>query len=270
MDRRYPIRSTRRGRHHSWLVMLLWLTGMIAVAGQETARDAAATMGVDEIVRRMEAVRVRIHEELLHYKSYRTYFVHNDRFHFQRELPVRMDYTAPWSKAYSVPAEQASGIFYSKVFQRILDSEVQHARPGFSKVTGITSHNYDFTLEGAETVDGEPCWRLRLNPKRESKFLLKGLIWISQADHQTVRLDGHPAKSPSFWTKDVHLIRSYRKVGNYWLPWEDRSVNEIRIFGRTEFRIDYQRYELPGLADTPLTGGARPQSRSHGDQSSLD
>jgi hypothetical protein len=244
------------------LIAGLW--GQTPVAADDPPPDAR------KIVSRMEEVRQRIHEEIRQYTSYRNYFVHNERFDFSRELPVRMDYKAPWYKEYKVPEDKASGLFYSKVFQRILDSEVQHARPGFRVVTAISSRNYEFELEGAETVDGEPCWRLRLNPKRESKFLLKGLIWISQADHQTVRLDGHPAKSPSFWTKDVHLVRSYRKVGNYWLPREDRSINEIRIFGRTEFRIDYQRYELPGQAETPLTGGARPQSRSRGDQSSLD
>ncbi|MBN2433426.1 MAG: hypothetical protein JXQ27_18285, partial [Acidobacteria bacterium] len=114
MDRRYPIQDTRQGGRHLWLVLLLGMISTITAGGQVATRDATAAMGVDEIVRRMEAVRERIHEELLHYKSYRTYFVHNDRFHFQRELPVRMDYTAPWSKEYSVPAEQASGIFYSK------------------------------------------------------------------------------------------------------------------------------------------------------------
>ncbi|MBN2432912.1 MAG: hypothetical protein JXQ27_15665, partial [Acidobacteria bacterium] len=88
------------------LVAGLWRQAPVVVA--DPPPDAR------KIVSRMEEVRQRTHEEIRQYSSYRNYLVHNERFDFSRGLPVRMDYTAPWSKEYSVPAEQASGIFYSK------------------------------------------------------------------------------------------------------------------------------------------------------------
>ena len=44
---------------------------------------------------------------------------------------------------------------------------------------------------------------------------------------------------PSFWIKDIRLIRLFQKVGDYWLPHADRSINQIRVFGETQLEIDY-------------------------------
>ena len=117
-------------------------------------------------------------------------------------------------------------------------------------------------MEGREEVAGEPCWRLELKPRRNSKFLIQGHAWISCADFEIVKLEGRPAEMPSFWMKDIHLVRTFQKVGGYWLPRADRSVNQVRMFGETRFEIDYLRYEfeteaaLPAAAPTSGPAGA--------------
>ena len=54
-----------------------------------------------------------------------------------------------------------------------------------------------------------------------------------------VRMEGEPAKNPSFWIKSVHFVHTYGKHGPFWFPVSDRSVTDVRIFGNTEVNIDY-------------------------------
>ena len=39
-----------------------------------------------------------------------------------------------------------------------------------------------------------------------------------------MRMEGEPAKNPSFWTKDTKIEQVYAKVGNFWLPRSNRST----------------------------------------------
>jgi hypothetical protein len=57
---------------------------------------------------------------------------------------------------------------------------------------------FDFTIEGEETVSGEPSWRIRAEPKpdyepefRKASFLskLSGTIWISKSDYGWVKTE---------------------------------------------------------------------------------
>jgi hypothetical protein len=202
-----------------------------------------------EIIRRLDAAAEERQVSLVAYTSERQYTVRNSAFKFERQLEVEMRYSAPDTKTYVTRGKGSTGVFYSKVFKQILDSEVQHARPGLRITTAVTSRNYRFEWDGEETILGEACWRLKLQPRRRSRFLMAGRIWLSRNDCGIVRLDGHPAEKPSFWTLDVHLIRDYRKVDGYWMPASDRSVSKIRLFGETTLEIDYRRYELKRRVD---------------------
>jgi hypothetical protein len=72
--------------------------------------------------------------------------------------------------------------------------------------------------------------------------LFRGRIWVDAEDYALARVEGEPAKNPSFWIHSVHFTQEYRKNGEYWFPWSTTSVNEARIFGKTEVDIHYFDY----------------------------
>ena len=227
-------------------VLPIWGTGL--PAGEPGAREDES---LSAIVTRLETRALERARALGTYRSQRTYRVANDQKNFRREYPILMEILWPSGKRYQLPDPPPTGIVFKLAFKRLLDTEVDNARPGIQKASAITSANYNFSLEGREEVDGEPCWRLGLKPRRDSKFLIKGRAWVSCADSEIVKLEGRPAEMPSFWMKDIRLVRTFQKVGGYWLPRADRSVNQVRVFGETRFEIDYLRYEFDAKAALP-------------------
>jgi hypothetical protein len=102
---------------------------------------------------------------------------------------------------------------------------------------------------------------MSITPKTPNKYLLKGRIWIDPEEYTIIRIEGSPAKSPSFWVKNVHFIHEYAKRGEFWFPASDRSVTDARMFGRTEVTIEYFDYALNksgvSASHEPVTGGVR-------------
>ena len=61
-------------------------------------------------------------------------------------------------------------------------------------------------------------------------------------DYALARVEGEPAKNPSFWTRNVHFVQQYHKDGAFWFPTSTTSVTEAEIFGRTKVNIRYFDY----------------------------
>ena len=108
----------------------------------------------------------------------------------------------------------------------------------------ITPANYTFNVLGQDTLDSGPAYVLAIIPKTENKYLIKGRIWVNAKDYSIVRVEGQPARDPSFWVHDVHFIHTYQRVGQFWFASSTHSTSEIRIFGRSELTIENSNYAL--------------------------
>ncbi len=97
-------------------------------------------------------------------------------------------------------------------------------------------------MVGTEYVDERPAYVIAIAPKTPNKYLMQARIWIDADEYAIVRIEGKPAKNPSFWTKSVHFVHKYEKRGSFWFPVSDRSVTDVRIFGSTEVTIEYFDY----------------------------
>jgi hypothetical protein len=97
-------------------------------------------------------------------------------------------------------------------------------------------------MVGTDYINQRPAYVIAISPKTENKYLLQGRIWVDLDEYAIVRIDGRPAKNPSFWIKSVHFVHSYQKSGSFWFPASDRSVTDVRIFGATELTIEYLDY----------------------------
>lgn len=71
---------------------------------------------------------------------------------------------------------------------------------------------------------------------------------------ENARIEAEPAKNPSFWTSKSLVQHLYCKVGDFWLPAENRSTSHIRLGGQATLTIQYLDYTL--------TDGSQPATRA--------
>jgi hypothetical protein len=90
-----------------------------------------------------------------------------------------------------------------------------------------------------------------VSPKTANKYLIDGKIWVDANDYSIVRIEGRPARNPSFWVRSVHFVHTYQKVGQFWFASSTHTTSEIRIFGDSELTIETSDYALNPRIDRP-------------------
>jgi hypothetical protein len=209
----------------------------------------------DEVVARIVAYDNQRQATFHGYTAYRHYLLDNQRFHKRAEMVVRITYLQNGSKQFDTISETGWGGARKHVFSKLLEAETEASQPGSRERSRITPENYTFEMAGAETLHGHPVYVMTIVPKTPNKYLMRGRIWVYAEEYAIVRIEGQPAKNPSFWIKKVQFVHNYEKSGSFWLAVSDRSETEARIFGSTELTIEYFNYSL----DTPsLSATAGP------------
>jgi len=126
----------------------------------------------------------------------------------------------------------------------MLSEENEASHRESREASRITPANYKFNIIGQASLNGGPAYVLAITPKTENKYLIDGKIWVDATDYSIVRIEGRPARNPSFWVHDVHFIHTYRRVGPFWLAASTHTTSEVRIFGSSELTIDNSDYVL--------------------------
>ena len=83
-----------------------------------------------------------------------------------------------------------------------------------------------------------PEYVLGIIPRRKDKHLLRGQIWVDASTFRIRRIEGVPAKSPSFWLKNIHISLQFAQLGSMWVPVIFDSIATVRFLGQ---------YTLAGL-----------------------
>ena len=208
----------------------------------QDAPDAAALPSADEVVAKMVQHDDERRAALQGYTGVRRYVLENSKHHKEAEMVVRIVYHKDGSKEFEVESCTGWGGARQHVFPRLLEAESEASRPGSPENSRMTPENYSFAMLRVDQVDGRKTYVLEVAPKKQKKYLMRGTIWVDAEDFAIVRMDGEPAKNPSFWIKSVHFGHKYQKLGPFWLAASDNSVSDARIFGPTELRIDYFDY----------------------------
>ena len=217
--------------------LILALPFLMAEGGLTPAVPAAG-----EIVARMLAHDGERQAALHGYTGYRRYILDNRNHHKQAEMLVRMTCREDGSKQFEVVSVSGWGSATKHVFPRLLEAEIEAARPDLRERSRITPENYAFEIAGTDDVRGRLAYVISIEPKTPNKYLARGRIWVDADEYAIVRIEGEPAKNPSFWFKSVHFVHEYDKKGRFWFPVSDRSVTDVRILGATEMRIEYFDY----------------------------
>ena len=89
--------------------------------------------------------------------------------------------------------------------------------------------NYTYELMPPDTIRGIPSYVLRIKPKKKSKDLIDGKVWLHQENFEVVKLDFQPAKNPKY-VKEIHMIIDFNEVQpGFWL------LTELKIDARAGF-----------------------------------
>ena len=71
-------------------------------------------------------------------------------------------------------------------------------------------------------------------------------MFLQPADGRLVRLEGRLAKSPSFWAKNVDIVRRYQCIHGAVVPVELNSTAQLRFLGGATFRMTYAYSQING------------------------
>ena len=184
------------------------------------------------------------------YSGKREYVLYNHRLDKRAEMVASVVCDPNGTKHFQVVSEDGWKSANKHVLRKMLDSESETSQPDTRPKTRMVPANYEFHLVGSEYLQGRRSYVIDAVPKRSDKYLFRGRVWVDAEDFAVARVEGEPAKSPSFWTRSVHFVQQYRKSGSFWYPVETTSFTEAMIFDGTDVSIRYFDY-------SPLSNSAR-------------
>src|ERR1700692_2750424 len=273
LKRVHPIKNMEYFRIRAWsaCALLLFCGSLTAFceplfqqfeAGGSTTLSQTPSMPVEQIARRLEEKNAQRAAALNQFSSTRIYHMQYRGFPSDREaeMVVNVTYQAPNSKQFHVVSQTGSKFVIDRVFKKLLEGEQEAANDENRKHTALNRENYDFTFAGYENGPDGPEYVLNLLPKTRNKFLYRGKIWVDAKDFAVVRIEGEPARNPSFWIKKTEVKHRYAKVSDFWLPAENHTESVIRLGGQANLWIEYKDYKITKAA--PLYGLGTPREDS--------
>jgi hypothetical protein len=209
------------------------------------AASAAQQAETVQVLQRVSAAENERESDVRKVTCTRQYTLRNKRW--EKDGVMRVLITADartGAKQYQILSMEAEGL-QKKVFQKVLDAEIEGSRRGTSQGdNSVTPANYDFEFAGTESMNGKEYVVVHLKPKRSSKFLIAGKAWIDAKENAIVRVEGHTARSVSFWIGKPQITQSFRKVDDVWVSATNRSVSDVKLLGRTEMTVEFGDYKI--------------------------
>jgi hypothetical protein len=231
------------------LATTLLSTGLLyAGNGQPTSPSPP---DVKTIVSQMEERSRQRETQLQGYMVERTYKVENKRINKVAEATATMIFLMPGEKLFEIHSCTGFGFMCRGVINRIIETEQLNATPDQRPKSAIASSNYEFEWVAAEEMNGRPQYVLHARPRRRDQLLFDAKVWIDAEDFAVTRIEGRPAKKPSFWTRKVEFLHEYGKLGPFWLPVRNHSVSQVFLFGKSTTDLEYVNYHInpPDLAE---------------------
>lgn len=252
-----------------FVVCLFLLAIQVSISlAQETSVTAPLTTArvVEEMVAR-NGQRARALES---YEATRVYHLeYHGLADKSADLVATITYHRPDQLKFNIVSESGSALLNKRVLKRLLEAEVESVREENRRRTAIRPENYEFRLVAYERTLGHGFYVLEVTPRTNNKFQFRGQIWVEERDFAVTRIEGEPAKNPSWWTKRNVIHVTYEKQGDFWLPMRNETVTQVRILGWSLLTITYRDYQIletrdgrfaPLLKESSLTSQESVQS----------
>jgi hypothetical protein len=236
------------------IAVAFWLVTMLiakAKAQSDSENQSTSTapleplrpgVAADQLFAELDAHNELRKSALHDYTAVRTYQVIDTKGKVHAEEVGRMVFRAPDQKMFVVMSESGSGLIRHRALNPLISSEIEAAAGKEHHDSSITPTNYSLELLGEQQVGFNRCFVARAIPKREDKYLFEGKLWIDVDDYAVVRIEGHPARRPSFWIQRADFVREYQKIDGFWLPKKDQTFVQVRLYGKKVLTITHQDY----------------------------
>lgn len=195
---------------------------------------------------------------LVQYRALRRLEARNERFDNMGWMEACTELQPRGRFGFRVVAEGGSDHMRGRVLRPVLEGEQKAWSSGEVARSGITRRNYRFEPLAGEAVD---VVRIGLKPLRRDRMLVDGVMVLTRANGDLIRLDGRLAKNPSFWTTRVQVRRTYARIAGVRVPVMLESVANVRMAGRSTFRMTYDYLAINGrVLDRDQRCAAQAQS----------
>jgi hypothetical protein len=205
----------------------------------------AAPLTADQVVQRLVERNAQRAHDLRSYRGTRSYHLeYQGLSNKSATLLVAMTYRSPDEKNFCILSESGSEFLQGRILKRLLDAELDATHDEQRQHTAMDPENYDFRLVGDEWILDREFYILEVTPRTKNKFLFRGRIWVEGQDFAVARMEGQPAKNPSWWTKRNIIHMTYEKIGEFWLPARSETNTQVRLLGHSVLTIVYGDYEI--------------------------
>lgn len=226
------------------------------VSGDASSRELDPTV-VTSVEAALARLRTDPGAELRDYRARRRLHAVNHRLKAEAWMEVMTEVTPLGAFRYEIVSERGSGYVRSKVLRTILEREQSMWREGEVARAALTDDNYTFAPAAVDTSANDDAsqsdaWLVSITPRRRDTLLIIGHLIIDAATGDLRRIEGRFAKSPSFWTSRVEVVRRYGPVNGVRVPLSTESVAHVKVAGRSEFDMTYEYQRINGGAvDAP-------------------
>lgn len=229
-----------------WLSALVFLSAIPLTSQITSSTSEFKPPDLNLILQRIEDAQHQNPAQSQPYKVTREYKVfRGDDRRPTSEVVAQIDFVPPDEKTYKI-VQTSGNSWGAKIVRELLSSETSSTRKEHS--TEISRANYDFVFLRRQNFRDVPEYVFAVFPKRKDRYLLRGQIWVDAQSFRIRQIEGVPAKSPSFWLKNLHITLQYGELGGMWVPVTFDAIATVRILG--EFTLDglsVQRSESKSL-----------------------
>lgn len=208
--------------NRAFLGALFCLLATVAVAQTNSTPDTQTVVG--RMLQTLQENKAKVRP----FTVKRGYLLFDKHDEPKAKVVANITVLPPDTKQYDI--ESSSGGMGEKVLRDVLSKETEPSRDAERKE--LSPQNYDFQLLGEETLDGRRCFVLSMDPRREEKDLLRGKLWVDAETYNIRRVEGTPAKNPSWWLHDLHILMSFAEVDGMWMRTFTHAVANVRFKGK--------------------------------------
>lgn len=252
--------SAQNGNTAEYSFRVLWALLLFSIVGSgaASAQSGSELPTVHAIVERMGQARAENRARFRPYvvtRSYKLFGKEEDKV--KSQVIADIAFVPPNLKKYAIEESSGSGLG-ERAVRRILESEAEAAKD--YDATDYPQANYDFHyIRDEQDASGKRSYVLEMIPKRAGKTLLRGKIWVDASTYRIHRFEGEPAKSSSWWVRDVQMVFLYSDVDGMWLQTSTEATARVQILGPHRMVSSDVKYDISPLV---ATASSTPRSRS--------
>jgi hypothetical protein len=146
--------------------------------------------------------------------------------------------------SFEIMSMEGSALIQRKVLLAALEAEQMAVQSSTNKAqSALTRANYEFL--DISPLDARLV-KVDVRPRRKHMMLVNGALVIESDSADLIRVEGELSQRPSFWTRRVHVVREYDRVGGVHVPISMESTADVLIVGSSSFAMTYRYSEING------------------------